>query len=297
MAMLETLEKFYEKKYKYLFFIPLIILILSLVYLSLFASEHGEIVKTDVSLRGGLSATVYVDSPVDINSLDYFLKENLGDDVLVRSLVALEGSRNGIIIETSAADAKTLEPLLEEHFGFDLNEENFFTQETGSRLGQNFYGQMIRALLIAFLLMSIVVFFTFRSFVPSLAVVFSAFFDLTVTLTVINLLGMRISAAGISALILLVSYSVDTDVLLTTRMLKRRGEGKLFERVLGAFKTGMTMTLTAFGAVLIGYFLSTSAVLKEIFLIIAIGLVIDIVATYAMNAGILWIYMKRKYNE
>jgi len=54
------------------------------------------------------------------------------------------------------------------------------------------------------------------------------------------------------------------------------------------------MTATTFAALGVGYFVSSSLVLKELFLIILIALVIDIISTYAMNAGILYWYREKK---
>ena len=42
---------------------------------------------------------------------------------------------------------------------------------------------------------------------------------------------------GIAAFLLLIGYSIDSDILLTTKVLKRR-MGTLFERVKSAMKTG-----------------------------------------------------------
>jgi preprotein translocase subunit SecF len=110
---------------------------------------------------------------------------------------------------------------------------------------------------------------------------------MTMTLTIVNLLGMKVSTAGIIAFLMLIGYSVDTDILLTTRVLKRKGEN-VNSRIWGSFKTGITMTLTSISVVIIGYFLtaSFSKVLHQLFLILAIGLFFDILNTWVTNASI-----------
>ena len=291
------LKDFYEKRYKFILAIPMVILAFSIIFLINFYSEHNDIVEKDVSLKGGISATLYPDIEIDIEELETVLKNDIGSDFFVRSLGGIEGSRNGFLVETSEIDIETLENSLENNFQINLNDDNFFVEQTGSRLGQDFYKQMIRALIIAFVLMSVVVLITFRSLIPSLAVILSALFDIVVTIVVIDIIGIRISSAGIAALLLLVGYSIDTDILLTTRILKMRGEGEQWERLVGAVKTGLTMTVTSMAAVLVAFLFSISLVLKQMFLIIFIGLIADIVATYMMNAEILTLYMKRKYNE
>ncbi len=143
--------------------------------------------------------------------------------------------------------------------------------------------------------MSIVVFIIFRTFIPSLAVVLSAFADIVMTLTLVNIMEIRVSAAGIVAFLMLIGYSVDSDILLTTKILKRR-EGELNERIFSAFKTGITMTLTSLAAVVITLIIimSLSSTLKQLFTILAIGLSFDLLNTWISNLGILKIYAEKQ---
>jgi len=153
-----------------------------------------------------------------------------------------------------------------------------------------------QAFIISFAVLAVSLYFYVRYSIPSLAVVFCAFADMTMTLAVVNFLGMKISSAGIIAFIMLIGYSVDTDILLTTRVLKRRGEN-VNSRIWGSFKTGITMTLTAIVVVLIGYFLtaSFSKVLHQLFFILTVGLFFDILNTWITNASIIkWYTVKHK---
>jgi len=56
--------------------------------------------------------------------------------------------------------------------------------------------------------------------VPSSCVILAAVSDIISTIAVTNLLGLKMSTAGIAALLMLIGYSVDTDILLTTKVLK-----------------------------------------------------------------------------
>jgi preprotein translocase subunit SecF len=106
---------------------------------------------------------------------------------------------------------------------------------------------------------------------------------------------MHLSTAGIVAFLMLIGYSVDTDILLTTRVFKRH-EGSVNSRIFSSFKTGMTMTLTSLLVVSIGYFMTSgfSKVFNQIFTILIIGLLFDIINTWLFNAGIIKWYMERK---
>ncbi len=149
--------------------------------------------------------------------------------------------------------------------------------------------QMIFILVLA---LFIIYFFTS---IPSIAVVFSAFSDIVMPLALINFLGIKLSAAGIAAFLMLIGYSVDTDVLLTTRALKKK-EGTLNERIFGAFKTGIFMTSTALISILPVFFIISGLPdsFRQIFLILALGLFADIINTWLSNIGIIKWYCDRK---
>ena len=60
------IEHFYLKNYKKLLLIPLIILAISMVILAFQYSSKGTIINKDVSLKGGLSATISTSQQIDI---------------------------------------------------------------------------------------------------------------------------------------------------------------------------------------------------------------------------------------
>ena len=284
-------EELYKKHYKKLFVIPIILLLLSIIFIYNFNNKHGDIVNKDISLKGGITATVYVEN-VNTDELEVFLDSKF-NDILIRRLSEFGSGKDiGFIIEAGDIDEKELRSVLEEKVG-KINDENFSVEKTGSSLGKSFYKEMLKAVLFAFLLMAGVVFIAFRTFIPSMAVVSAALLDIVITLAIVDLIGVKISVAGIAAFMLLIGYSIDTDILLTTRMLKRK-EGELFDRMIGAIKTGLTMTAATMVALSIAFIFSNSLILKQMFLIILIGLLIDIISTYFMNAGVLWWYCNRK---
>ena len=134
--------------------------------------------------------------------------------------------------------------------------------------------------------------------IPSFAVILCAFADIIMTITMVNLLHIQLSTAGIVAFLMLIGYSVDTDILLTTRLLKDK-EGHVNKRIFGAFKTGMTMTLAAIASVVVSLIIifNFSDALRQIFSIILIGLLFDIINTWVTNSSILKWYMEVKHIE
>ena len=293
MTLEESIKNIYTKHSLKLLLLPLVIILLTAYIIYNQVATTGDIFNKDVSLAGGTVATVTTDKPVDIAQLENDLSSKFSG-ISVKRLAEFGSNRQiGIIVETSETDDKILKVDLEEKLGIKLTDENYSVEVTGSSVGSAFYKQMIRALAISFLFMTIVVFIFFRSLVPGFAAVASALFDILATVAVVNLIGIKISPAGIAAFLMLIGYSVDTDILQTTRVLKKR-EASPVEGVVSSIKTGLTMTITSIVAVVLGYIFSTSIVFKEMFLIITVGLFIDIIMTYFMNAPLLIAYMNRK---
>jgi len=282
----------YDKSYKILFFIPFVILLISLIYLGVFYSKNGDIIYKDVSLSGGTSITL--NGEIDQSQIEISLKEKFPDVSFTRLEDITTGKQIALMIESSASPDE-LKAGVEDVIGYHLNEEDFSIEFTGASLSNDFYRQLILALIISFVLMSIVIFVMFKTFIPSTAVIFAIFADIAIPLALIDIMGIKISAAGIAAFLMLVGYSVDTDILLTSRALKSREE-PLNTRIFKAFKTGSFMTITALAAVLPAFFIVTGLPdsFRQIFLILAIGLFADLINTWLTNAGIIKWYCKRK---
>jgi preprotein translocase subunit SecF len=291
--MENTNKNWHDKNYKLLLLIPIALLLFSLIYMGMFYSKNNDFFHKDISLTGGTSVTLY--EKINTAELEKTLEEKL-DDIHTRDIYdRFTQEQKAVIIETKS-DKEQTQKALEEYLGHILVDgENSSFEFTGSSLGKSFYNQLLIAILFAFVLMAGVVFIIFRTIVPSTAVIVSVIADILMTLTMVNLLGMRISSAGIVAFLMLIGYSVDTDILLTTRILKR-DEGTLNQRIFGAFKTGITMTLTSLLAIVFALFVvkSFSSVLTQIFSVLAMGLCFDMLNTWITNVSILKLYVEKK---
>ncbi len=290
MAVLNDL---YEKHYKKLIIVSYSILLISIIIIGIHYARTGEFFQRDISLKGGVSATIYNEN-ININDVKELLSNNF-KDYSARELTDFNTNKNiGVIIEVADIQEKDLRNILKTKYDIDFeNKEEYDPGLAASSFGETFYRGLLIALLFSFILMSIVIFFSFKTFIPSLAVISAALTDILAALAVIDILGIKLSAAGIVSFLLIIGYSIDTDILLTTRMLKRH-DAPLIERIKSSMKTGLTMTFAAIAALVTGYFVALPQELKQMFLIISIALIFDIITTYAGNAGILIHYCKKK---
>ena len=76
---------------------------------------------------------------------------------------------------------------------------------------------------------------------------------------------------------------------------RKRKEGTIMSRIYSAMKTGLTMSFTTIFALIIGMIFTKSEVIRQIMLIVFIGLIIDLINTWVQNVGILRMYLEKKH--
>jgi preprotein translocase subunit SecF len=273
-----NIEKYSPKQ---LVIIPLVILAVSLIMLTINIATTGMPVTPGIDFSGGTAVTIittdtreqitlyFADYPLsevsDMNN-GKFLKFGLMDDAKYKSLTS--------VINQRYPDARI--------------------DQIGETFGKTLQSQAVLALIFSFIGMSIVIFLSFRTFVPAGAVVLSAFADMVMTAAAMNLVGIPLSLGTLAALLMLIGYSVDSDILLTNRVLKR--QGKLNEKLAGAFHTGIIMTSTTLAAAsamfLVSWF-GAVQIIYEISAVLLIGLLFDIMNTWLTNVGILKWYVQK----
>lgn len=167
-----------------------------------------------------------------------------------------------------------------------------FTVQSSSEISPTFGADSQRltviGMLFALVAVGFLVYGLFRTFVPSVAVILSALSDVLVPIAMMNVLGIEMTLGTVAALLMLVGYSVDSDMLLNDYVVRRGGD--FYTQVYAAMDTGVTMTLTSFVAMVImavGATILGVPLLQDIGLIIAFGLVVDVLNTYLMNVTLL----------
>jgi len=276
------------KNYKILIAIPIILTILSVSLVAFNGLDEG------IDLKGGSIANLRMNEPTNSSTLENLLKTSLNNQGLGVSEVDVISNRGEDITVQIGTEVNST--AFEIALGNKANITSF--NSIGPVLSAEAMNQIYWAMGFAFLFMSITVFIIFREPVPSLAVILAAICDITIAIGGMSLFNIPLSIASIGALLMLIGYSVDTDILLTTRLLRRK-EGTLESRITEAMKTGMTMTLTAISAMVVLYLVTIllipeATTLSNIAAVLILGLVADMITTWLMNLGILRWYVERK---
>ncbi|MCD6467004.1 MAG: protein translocase subunit SecF [Methanomicrobia archaeon] len=285
----EIMDRIDVTKYSYrkLMLVPLIILIIALLLLSTNYLRLGRPLNYGMELEGG--TTAYIQNvTLDIKVLEDDLQKNFSDSEIT---VRKSGTEYRVEAPASIDSVELKDFIVSKYPNAKVS-----IQYMGPTLGSDLRTQAIRALIYAFIGMAIVVFIVFRIPYPTIAVIFSASSDIVITAFLMYLLGIKLTLGTIAALLILIGYSVDSNILLTTKCLKRRGETN--ERIRNAMKTGLTMTSTTIAAMVVMFVVCIQTpILKDMAAVLTLGLVIDIMNTWMFNAGILKWYLLKESSK
>ncbi len=280
---------------KQMLIVPAILLILSLSILTYTTYRTGSPVELGTEFKGGTVITF------DSTKTPDQLKEEFKTYPVVQAREYGGSDRKliqfGPITESEQSDLTK-----------KINSEytNVEIRQMGEVVSKSLQGQALNAIILSFIGMAIVVFIIFRTVVPSTAVVVSAFADIAFAAAMMDVFGVVLSLGTVAALLMLIGYSVDTDILLTTRLLKRKGE--LNDKIKDAMKTGLTMTTTTLAALAVLFFVSSGSylissftridIIRDISVVLIFGLIADIINTWMTNVGILrWFISKGEIKE
>jgi preprotein translocase subunit SecF len=261
--------------------IPLVLLVISLVLLALNMTTTGMPVTPGLDFSGGTAVTIQTTES----------HEQLQSVFASYPLVGISDMNDAKFLTFGTMDdatSRSLSALVSEKY------PSSSISQISETFGKSLQYQAVIALIFSFIGMAIVVFLSFRTIIPSIAVVLSAFADMVMTAAAMNVFGISLTLGTTAALLMLIGYSVDSDILLTNRVLKR--QGKLHEKLTGAFHTGIIMTSTTFAAAVALFVVSwfgSIQILTEISAVLLIGLAFDIINTWLTNVGILkWYVLK-----
>jgi preprotein translocase subunit SecF len=262
--------------------IPLAVLAVALLIIAGWFVMTGSPVNQGIAFTGGTEVQVAIDGPQG-EAEQQIRSAFSAEPESIRSVPAQSVYVVTFQSETGSVGATELEQQAEAA-GLDVRS----ISTVSASFGGDTQTLALGGLAVAFLGMSVLVFAMFRVFVPSIAVVISAFSDIMIPLALMNVLGIELSLGTVAALLMLIGYSVDSDILLNNHILRRSGD--FYESTYRAMRTGVTMTLTSIVAMVV---MTVTATLFGIQLLAAIGTVLvfglatDLMNTYMLNLSLL----------
>jgi preprotein translocase subunit SecF len=262
--------------------LPLVLLLLAVAVLGFTTLTTGMPLTPGIDFAGGTAVTIFTSDSretIEATFADYPL------------LSVGEGVGNGKYIQFGPMDDaqyRSFTALVNENY------PDAKVDQIGETFGKTLQSQAFLALIFSFVGVALVIFLAYRNPVSSGAIVLAAISDITITAAAMQVLGIPLSLGTTAALLMLIGYSADSNVLLTTRLLKRKG--KLDEKLSGAFRTGIIMTTTTLAAIAAMWVVTTLGqiqIISAIASVLIIGLLVDLMNTWMLNAGILKAYILR----
>jgi preprotein translocase subunit SecF len=254
----------------------------------------GEVLVKGIDLEGGTQITIHYSKSIDISDAESNIRDFLGVadvDVVTTTNPASRQQETVIISASGDLEGSEMVEAAEDYFGITLTPNTYSIKMLGSSLATTFWGQAKWAFTFAFLFMASVVFIYFRTPYPSFTVVLAIFCDILIILGFMSLFGIKLSLATIAALLMILGYGVDSNILLANKILKESG-GQVIDRIYDAMKTGLVMSASTISAMLALVILSNSIVLQQIGLVLLIGLMADLVNTWILNGNLLLWHQK-----
>ena len=258
--------------------VPLVVLVLALLVIAGWYVATGAPVEPSIEFTGGAELRVQAPGGPDAIRAAF--------DREIASIRTVAGSANTYVVTFQITDLAQAQALANQAEAEGLTVLS--TQSTSPSFADSAQRLALLGIVAAFAGMSVVVFVLFRSIVPSVAVVLSAFSDIAIPVAVMNLVGIKLSLGTVAALLMLIGYSVDSDILLTNHVLRR--SGGFYDSTYRAMRTGVTMTLTSMSAAIVMAIVASIfgvGLLAAIGTVLAIGLATDLGNTYMLNLSLL----------
>lgn len=263
--------------------IPLLLVLLSVATLGYGYVTTGEPIELGMDFKGGTSITVSTAEDASV----------VGAEFSEFGITDVRETPGRVVLHFGPMSPSRKQELLDQVREEYPDFENNYVEPS---FGETLQRQALVATGMAFAAMSVIVLLLFRRLLPAGTIVLAASGDMFIAAASMQVLDMQLSLATVAALLMLIGYSVDSNILLTTRMLKRRGT--ISKRFRGALRTGVTMavtTLSAIGALaVISYAAPGMTILFEIGVVLLAGLVADFLNTWFLNGSVLRRTLRRE---
>lgn len=276
----------YTQNYKKLLAVPAVVFVAALAVVLVTYQSTGQVFEKDLDLSGGTVATIYVSEFSQAQKAVFENQEltvreikSVGSDQLVAVIVEagpdFDETEMAVLVNQTAGGAE-----------YDI-------RHVGPSMGASFMQSAQKAVIISFVLMGIILAAIFRQPIVALTVILSGFLNVFEASAAMILLGVKLSPHTIGALLMLMGWSVDSEVLFDSKILKDVG-GDPKKKALQAMKTAMTMSAAVFASLLALYLVSSARMVKEIALVLMLGAFFDIINTWFQSLSMVLWFVERK---
>lgn len=273
---MEPIRRYQRLKNRQLIAIPLVVSILLSASLLVLGMPPSRDFK-----GGSLVMVQGLQNVPDPSSVKSAIESLLGKNVDVISV------ENGFHIETDAlseSEETNVKGTLFNQFGVPTN--SVIIEPIGPVISSLQGEQIVYSIIVVFIVIGIITFIIFRRRVISMAILLVVELDILCVLGYMALFRVPLGLTSITAIVMIVGYAIDTNILLAYHVFKRVG-GEPREQAATSLNTGLTMSVLLI-VILLSLNLLTSAMQLDVLTATLIfGVAINILNTWFLGAGIL----------
>lgn len=261
--------------------IPLILLTIFLAVSINHYIKNGEFFIRDLDLKGGTSISFLTEKEVSIQNVSLILGE-FGE----KTLISISKTEKEYSVKITLPSEIPYENVTEIIKKSDLDPRDISVQFIGPELGTAFFSQVVYLLSIAYVLVFIGNFFIYRRISVATTILLSSFANIIYIFGITTLLNIPITFAGFTSILLVIAYTIDSNILLSTKLLGSKIE-EFYEQYKKTLITGVTISSSLILSMIIVLIFSDSPFLNNIAQVLLIGFAVDLINTYLLNAGII----------
>lgn len=278
--------------------IPLIAAAIFGSVLAIHYSSEGTPVPLGMDFKGGTLVRIQnINEPTSDNVASFredFLKSQYissGAEIETRS------SQSGIQIETTEIidedrQASTANWIKERLTEMGLGDSPVVSIDPmGPEIADFYRTKALYAAIAALVAMAVILFVALRR-VPVVGnILLVVGLDFLGILGAMTILGVDLTRASMAGILLIFGYAVNTNILLSRNILKRKG-GTDRDRAGRAMTTGIKMSSTSAAAMVVLNLVATATELNQISAVLVIGILVDMLNTWFLNSGMI-VHLKK----
>ncbi len=248
--------------------------------------ENEDKVKVRITEASDLLATIVLKTS-DITGKP--------EEIVAQDMQTIQKSANALLLAAKNTYREKIISSLSSKAQFS----SYSLEEVSPTLSKLLISKVIGIAFISVVIATIAIFLIFRVPAPSIAVLVGAGSDILMALGAMALFQIPLTLASFATLMMLVGLSLDTDMMLTIKTLKR-SEDTPRQRAYGAFKTGFAMTSTviiAFAVLLALGIIARIPIYYQIGAVAVAGLFGDLIATWLLNAVLILWHLEGYYGK
>jgi preprotein translocase subunit SecF len=270
MDLLTKILEFVEKNYKKFIVVTIMLFILFTGIILFNYFRNGYIIKKSIDISGGYLTMInnnYHITNQEINNVLY--KMNITDYIVYNT-------PNIIYIESrEKINVSELINLFNLYYNISLTPQDISVQQYSSIVGNIIFNQFVEFVFITMILVGFVIFIAFRVSNVTLNIMSTIAFDILGLLAILSLTGFPIGANGFIAMLMILGFAIDNNVVLSTNIVKER-EKPFIERVKMSFRVGMLMELIALYTLIILYLFVPVPSVREFSAVLSIAIMLDL---------------------